>query len=229
MRERVLHGLAHESGQARHQLGPEVAPHGVAAERQGQTRLFLPPHAQVEHLVQGEAREGELALVDDQAHVGSALLHLVEDPVEGHHPGAHLRREEPQGQEGRGEGAGHGHLEIGDAGGRKRLARHEQRPVAVADAAPAGHERVLVGHVGIGVEGNRGDLVPARARALVQGLDVHELVLDVEVARGHLPLGEAVEHEGVVAVGAVGQGDLHLVSRSAPAHSRAGRVTSATM
>ena len=233
MGQRVAHGLADQAGEAGHQLGTQVAAHRVAAQGQGQTRLLLPPGAEIEHLLERVAAVGELALVDDQASVGAALLHLVQDAVEGDHVGVHLGSEQLQGQERRGQGARHGDPQRFDALGGQRLAGHEQGAVAVADGAATGHERVLVRHVGVGVERDRGDLVFARHGLAVQGLDVGQDVADVEVAGRDLALGQAVEHERVVAVGAVGEGDLHVVremlSRRGPAHSRAERVTSATM
>ena len=92
------------------------------------------------------------------------------------------------------------------------LARHQQRPVAVADRAAARHERVAVGHERVGVERDRRDLVAALLRVAVERLDVGEHVAHLEVAGGDAASGEAVEHERVVAVGAVGDADLHSAS-----------------
>jgi hypothetical protein len=44
-------------------------------------------------------------------------------------------------------------------------------------------------------------------RPVVQALDVGELVREAEPLRVHLPLGERVEHERVVGVRTVSQGD----------------------
>ena len=46
---------------------PEVAADDVAAQRQRQAGLLLPPHAEVDDQVQPLVLEGELPLVDDQA------------------------------------------------------------------------------------------------------------------------------------------------------------------
>jgi hypothetical protein len=59
--------------------------------------------------VEAVAAVGELPLVDDQAHVGPALAHLVEDAVERHHAGGDAGSEEAQGEAGGGERARHGH------------------------------------------------------------------------------------------------------------------------
>ena len=50
----------------------DVAAHDVDAERQRQAGLEQPPLAEVEHLVQPEVGERELALVDQEAVVGAA-------------------------------------------------------------------------------------------------------------------------------------------------------------
>ena len=60
--------LAHQPRQARHEVGPEVAPHGVAAQRQRQARLL----ASTTRPGPAPSRRpwpavGELALVDDEA------------------------------------------------------------------------------------------------------------------------------------------------------------------
>jgi hypothetical protein len=68
-------------------------------------------------------------------------------------------------------------------------------------------QRVLVGDVGVGVEADGRHLVDAARGLLVQGLYVFEDVLEFEIARVELAGREAVEHEGVVGVGRVGDGD----------------------
>ena len=62
----------------------EIAPRDVRAQRQRQARLQEPPLAEVEHLLQALVRVRELALVDDEADVRVACLHLVENLVERH-------------------------------------------------------------------------------------------------------------------------------------------------
>src|SRR5262245_25754077 len=94
VRERVLDRLPHELREPLHQRLAEVAPHGVAAQRQRQPGLLLPPDAEVEHLRQPLPAVGELALVDHEAGLGTALAHLVEDAVERHDARRDARREE---------------------------------------------------------------------------------------------------------------------------------------
>ena len=61
--------------------------------------------------------------------------------------------------------------------------------------------------IGVRVNGDRGHLQLSAPGALVEGLDVGELVQVPEIAGVELPFGERVEHEGVVGVGAVGDVD----------------------
>ncbi len=85
----------------------------------------------------------------------------------------------------------------------------DHRAVAFADAAAAGHEGVLLLQVGVGVEGDGGDIVEGFVDgAVVEGLDVGEGVVELEAGDADLIGGQAVEHEGVVGVRAVGDIDL---------------------
>src|SRR5262245_37704816 len=63
-------------------LRAEVALDGVAAHRQRQSRLFLPPRAEVDDLVQSLVAVGQLALVDQQAGVVIALYDFVNYLIE---------------------------------------------------------------------------------------------------------------------------------------------------
>ena len=59
------------------------------------------------------------------------------------------------------------------------------------------------------MEGDGGDVVEGLVDgAVVEGLDVGEGVGELEAGDADLVGGEAVEHEGVVGVGAVGDGDF---------------------
>ena len=64
-------------------------------------------------------------------------------------------------------------------------------------------------HVGVGVEADRRDVVELLVHgAVVERLDVGEGVGELVARDAHLVGGEAVEHEGVVGVGAVGDRDF---------------------
>ena len=121
----------------------------------------------------------------------------------------HLQRQ-PRGRERARDGDG-------DALERSRavLADDDHGTVTVAHAGAVRQERVAIGEVGERVEGDRGDLEAALECPAVQALDIGEHLLDLEVTSGHGPAREAVEHERVVGIGAVGQGEFHNRSRNA--------------
>src|SRR5690606_23677780 len=81
--------------------------------------------------------------------------------------------------------------------------------VLVAHARSMGQQQVLVGDVRVGVEGDGGYLVRAVERGAVQRFDVAEQVFDLESVGGNAAARETEEHEGVIGIGAVGDGDLH--------------------
>ena len=85
--------------------------------------------------------------------------------------------------------------------------RDDDRPVAVAEGRAVRKEEVAVGQARVRVEGDGGDGELSRHRAAVQRLDVGELVREREALGVDAPLGERVEHERVVGVGAVRDGD----------------------
>ena len=74
-----------------------------------------------------------------------------------------------------------------------------------SDAGAAGKDPVAVGEIRVGVRAHRGDLKFAAERALVQGLDVFEMMADLTARDLHLARREAVEHVSVVGIGAVGE------------------------
>src|SRR5271165_4230295 len=55
---------------------------------------------------------------------------------------------------------------------------------------------------------NRGDVINALARLLVQRFDVAKGVAEAQPGRAHFAGGQAVKHKGVVGVGAVSHRDL---------------------
>ena len=57
------------------------------------------------------------------------------------------------------------------------------------------------------MNGDRGHLQLRAPGALVEGLDIGELMHVADIAGVELPFRERVEHEGVVGVGAVGDVD----------------------
>ena len=73
-------------------------------------------------------------------------------------------------------------------------------------------QRVLVRDVRVGMKANRGDIVSFLVGRFVQGLNVFQNVLEFEIAGFNLVRREPVEHEGVVRIGRVREGDGSCLS-----------------
>ena len=85
--------------------------------------------------------------------------------------------------------------------------RHQPRTVAVAHRRSASRAARSRAEVGVGVNRDGRDLELRAGAPLVQRLDVGQLVDVAQVAGVDLALGERVEHERVVGIGAVGDAD----------------------
>ena len=78
---------------------------------------------------------------------------------------------------------------------------NEHRPISVAHARAARKERVSIADVSVSVDRNRGDVQFAAHGALVECLNVFELVLKTIPAQIDFVLRHRVKHEGVVWIG----------------------------
>ena len=90
---------------------------------------------------------------------------------------------------------------------RHRLAGDQRRTVLIAHARPRGQQGIAVGQVGEGVDADRRDLQLAAQGPLVERLDVLELVDEPQPAGVELVVGQGVEHECIVRIGAVADPD----------------------
>ena len=205
----MLDAVAEGLGGGAHGVGAEGAADSVAAEREGQAGLLVPPVAEVEELDEAVVGVGELAFVDDEAGVELAGEDGGDDLVEGDGDGLDLGSEELEGEVRRGEGAGDRDAGLPDVVEGELAGGDDHGAVALAHAAAAGHDGVVVLEIGVGVEGDGGDVVEGFVDgAVVEGLDVGEGVGELEAGDAHLVGGETVEHEGVVGVGGMGDADL---------------------
>ena len=188
----------------------EIPPDRVAAERQGQAGVLQPPRAEIGPEVEAGVGVGELALVDQQPDVHLAPLDRVLDPVERHHDRHDVRLIELERQVGGGQLArarrpgGPGARRVDRPGA---VAWRPAGPVAVAHGGARAEERVVAPEIGVGVDRDRGHLELRAAGALVERLDIRQLVHVAQVAGVDLALRQRVEHERVVGVGAVGDAD----------------------
>ena len=191
----------------------------VAAEGQGKAVVLpTPPDAEVFADLQTFILIRELAFVDDEADVGLAGAHGLEDLVEGHDDVIEVLRglaePELECEEGAGHGAGDGDLLAEDFFLRETLLADEHRAVAIAHARAAGEQGILVANVGVGVDADGGDVEFAAGGALVQGLDILEDMFELKAVGRNEPLRQPVEHEGIIGVGrmAKSQGALRHVA-----------------
>src|SRR6266581_7984493 len=157
----------------------------VAAKRQRQAiRLSSPPGAQVLAHLQSLVLKCELSFVNDQTCIGPVLSYGTKNLVKGNNEVINFCRPflEPQlqSQEGAGHRAWYSDFFPRDFRFRKYLFRHHHWPVSISHARAARQKRVLVTHIGIGMDADGGDVqFPARG-AFVEGLDVLQHVLECE-------------------------------------------------
>ena len=145
--------------------------------------------------------------MDDEAGVKVAGEDLRDDFVEGDGNGLELWIEDFECEVGGGEGAGDSYFDFAQVFRGDWLAGDDHGAVSLADAAAATHERVALLEVGIGVKADGGDVEEGFVLgAAVQGLDIAEGMSEAIAGHAHLIGGEAIKHEGVIGVGAMGDG-----------------------
>ena len=173
-----------------------------------------PPLAQVDDLPQAVVGVRELPFVDQQAGVGLALQHEVLDLIERHDDVFEVGLVEPQRRYAVVSVPGIAIVRPLTPRSRRPVACDDDRAVVVAHAGAVRQQRVLVGEVRVGVKRDRGDLVLAVERGAVQGLDVGEHLVDLDAAGVDGAARQAEEHERVVRVGTMRDGDScgHLIS-----------------
>ena len=191
----------------RDHLGPEVAADDVAAERQRQAAGPLrPPLAEVDDLLQALVLIRQLPFVDEQPGLGLAIEDGLLNLVERNHDVLEVGLVEPQRQV-RGRQRPRNRDAAPLDGRRSAGLRDDDRAVVVAHAGAVRQQRVLVGEVRVGVKRDGGDFVRAVERGAIQRLDVGQHLLDDEPAGIDGAARQAEEHERIVGIGAVGDGD----------------------
>src|SRR5580700_6451385 len=151
---------------------------------------------------------GQLAFVNDESGFVPALKHLGNDLVEGHDFDFDSGRKEPQGQISSREFSRYSDPLFLDLTLRECASGDDHRPVAVANAAAARQQCVMILNVGKGVERDGSYVVDAFLRLAVQRLDVTQRVGEAQPGHANFVRGQAVEHECIVGVGAVRNCDL---------------------
>src|SRR5258708_11621706 len=199
MVERVLNTVAQGIGGCQHEVWAEREPNSIAPQRHGQAGYFLPPLSQVHDPVQTRFVVGQLTFVNDQSRFILTLEYLRDDLVEGYNFRLDAWSKKLQRQIGRGQSAGNSDSFLLDLALGEGPRRNHHGPVAFAYAAAAGHERVLVLNVGIGVEGNCGHIVHAFARLLIERFNVAERVRKAQASAPNLVGSNTINHEATSA------------------------------
>src|SRR5262245_2758831 len=229
MRKRVGDAVVQHLRHLADQLGSEIAADDVAAERQRKpARALVPPLAEIDDLAQAVLGVRQLPFVDEQARVGLAVGDEPLDLIERHDDVLEIGLVESQREIGGRQRAGNRNpLSLHLRGAV--LAGHDDRAVVVAHARAVRQQRVLVRKVRVGVERHRGDLVLAVEGGAVQRLDVGEDLVDLDAAGVDGARRQTVEHERVVRVRAVRDGDSHRASwAEAPTRGRSALTAAAT-
>src|SRR6185437_5028301 len=123
--------------------------------------------------------------------------------------GGDIGIEDLQRQVGAGESAGNRNADMLQVVDGKPAAGDDHGTVALAHAAAAAHQQVIALDVGIGVKADGGYVEEGFVlRSPVECLDVTQSVREPESGNANLAGGHAVEHESVVGVGTVRDGNI---------------------
>ena len=208
MLEAVLDALADGLGDEAAKRDSERLANGVAAERERESGLLLPPDAEIQNFVKTELGKQELALVDKKAGFDDIFLHGFEDFVERHDHGFKVRLEKLESEVRGSFEAGNGDALALEVIFLERPGGNDDGAVAFAEAGAAIEKQVLVANGGIGGEADGGDVVGLCEGGFVEGLDIGKDVGVLVTGSGELVGGEGVEHEGVVGIGRMGELDF---------------------
>ena len=116
----------------------------IAAQWEHHAGRLAPPDSQIENLLQAAGGIGELALVDDQSGLEFARLNRRDDLVKGNGLGLQFRIEDLERKIGGCHFAGNGNLDAAQIFQRQRPARDDHGAVALAHAAAAAHQRIVL-------------------------------------------------------------------------------------
>ncbi len=147
--------------------------------------------------------------MNDEAGVEVARQDLGDDAIEGNGDGFDGRIEDFEREIGGREGTGNSNLDAAEILQGNPVAGDDHGTVPFADAAATAHQRVVLLDVGVSVEADGADIVEGLfACAAVEGLDIAKRVRKAIAGDANFIRRQAVEHEGIVGVGAMGDGDF---------------------
>ncbi len=165
-----------------------------------------PPLAEVDDLLQALVLIRQLPFVNEQPGFRLAVEDGLLNLVERNYDELEVGLVEPQRQVGGRQRPRNRNAPPLD-GRRSAGLRDDDRAVVVAHAGAMRQQRVLVGQVRVGMKGHGRDFVRAVERGAIQGLDVGQHLLDDKPAGVDGAARQAEKHEGIVRIGAVGDGD----------------------
>ena len=116
----------------------------------------------------------QLGFVNNQPGVRRAALHRFENLVEGDDHGFEIGLENFQREIRGGHGAGNGDFFAFDLFRLHGMHGNDHGSVTVSHARSAGHQRILVGHICVGVIGDGAEIVDAFHGLAVQSLDIRQ-------------------------------------------------------
>ena len=163
--------------------------------------------------------------MDQQPRLNLVVSNGVENPVEGDDLVANTRIKQPQDEKRSSEDTGHGDSRSGKLIDANAIACDEDRSVVLTEAAPDRKQSVATGQVRVRMKRDGGNLVFTLERFPIQRLDVVENVRVSKVAGRDLAGGQAVKHECVIGIGAVGDSNLsaHPALQRYPSTIKSGR------
>ncbi len=148
-----------------------------ATQRQRQSGLFEPPHAEIDNQLEALLLIRELTFVDDQPCIEFACLNSIKDLIKGHHHrfevAGHVQLERKRRRR---QCAGNRDPFADQIVGRVLLARNHHRTISVTHAGTRWQQRVLVGQLRISMDADGRDLKFALQSPAVERFDVFQLM-----------------------------------------------------
>ena len=208
MVQRVLNAIAKGFGDGGNQFGAEFAPDRITAQRQRQPSQLEPPFSQVKDFVQAGFVIGELAFVDNQAGLKFSGSNLRNNLIEGHHNSFDLGCKQLQSEISGGQGPGNCDLHPLQLFQAKAAGGDDHGAIFVAHASTAIHERIFFLDIRIRMEGDGADVVETFHGFTIEGLNIGQSVAEFQPGHADFIGRQAIEHESIIRVGAMGHRDF---------------------
>src|SRR5579864_5973471 len=146
--------------------------------------------------------------MNDQPGLVLAFKHLRNDLIKGHDFHFNPRSEKLQGEIRSCQLAGNSDALLLHVRSRESARGNDHRTIALADAAPARQQSIVILNIRISVERDSCYVVHAFLRFAVKRLNVAECVRETQARYTHFMRGQPVKHERVIRVGAVRHRDF---------------------